>query len=208
MDAGSVDVDLAPVVAIPIGNEDRVAVVGRVVHQARSIGRPGGMQAALQEPPMFRRNDRREPRAEAIRSHRHLLEKPELRVVVREPDVTNRTEIEVGKASLGHVDESAAARWRDPGVEPPSRSERNAVKLPSGEIAASISSPAKSVSRCTTTPSSGFAPEVVQLPETPRHDGGTDDDARDDPDRSARLRRGDAAATGRPRREASFGEPA
>lgn len=38
----------------------------------------------------------------------------------------------------------------------PSRSDTNGVTLPSGEIAASISSPAKSVRRCTTTPSSGF----------------------------------------------------
>lgn len=49
MNTGFVDMDLAPVVALTIGNKDRVAFVGRVIHQALSIWRPGRMQPAFEE---------------------------------------------------------------------------------------------------------------------------------------------------------------
>ena len=155
MDAGSVDVDLAPVVAVAIGNEDRVAVVGRVIPVAFDLATRQD-SPALQEPTMFRRNDRGEPYAIAIWSHRHLLDKPELRVVVREPHVANRTGNQNGKEPLVTLTNLPLPVGEIQASNVPSRSERNAVRLPSGEIAASISSPEKSVSRCTTTPSSGF----------------------------------------------------
>ena len=46
--------------------------------------------------------------------------------------------------------------WLTQTSDGPSRSERKVTNFPSGEIAASVSSPGKSVTRSTVAPSSGF----------------------------------------------------
>ena len=87
---------------------------------------------------------------------RHLFKKPHLGVGVGEAQVAKRAGIQRRKASLGDVDEAAASRGRQPGVEASSRIGEKRGEVPSGEIASSIR-PLQSPSAAERqSPSSGF----------------------------------------------------
>ena len=154
MVTGSFHVNLPGATSVGICDKYRIAGAGSVPGDPAPVRGPCDFHRAGDE--RVRRAAHHGSQPPLIGSGAIALHKPDMGVIRGKCPASESGGLQIPESSLGDVHKLAATDLAYPHIEAAVRSETNEMNLPSGEIAASTSSPSKSVTRSNRASASGL----------------------------------------------------